>query len=135
MNRPLFTLLLCCLLHLAPVGLARDSIEVSPFGNVFTDLLEAFHADGTPCEGATTDMDEVCFRSHAVSVSYLAERLTEIVEGYDALGLKSGGWRSANGVWTVSLAFPNSSHGLLEVYLAEAPDNLVKGVIRLVPPR
>lgn len=135
MIRTLLSLLLVCLLQLVPVGLARDTIEVSPYGNVFTDLLAAFHADGIPCEGATTGMAEVCFHSHAVSASYLAERLTEIVAGYDAVGLKSGGWRSANGVWTVSLLLPNSSHGHLEIYLAEAPDNLVKGVIRLVDPR
>ena len=135
MIRTLSSLLTVCLLLLVPVGLARDSIEVSPFANVFTDLLEAFHAEGTPCEGATTGMAEVCFRSQAVSASYLAERLTEIVAGYDAVGLKSGGWRSANGVWTVSLLLPNSSYGHLEIYLADAPDNHVKGVIRLVDPR
>ena len=65
----------------------------------------------------------------------LAEGLTEIVAGYDAVGLESGGWPSANGVWTVSLLLTNSSYGHLDVYLAEAPDNHVKGVIRLVDPR
>ena len=135
MLRTSLTLILCGILLLAPAGLARDSIEASPYGNVFADLLEAFYAVGAPCEGATAAMAEVCFSSVAVSASYLAERLTEIVEGYNALGLKSAGWRSANGVWTVSLAFPNSSYGQLEVYLAEAPDSQVKGVIRLVTNR
>lgn len=135
MNRTVTTLLLSFLLALPSLGFARDSIEASPYGNVFADLLGAFHAEGTPCEGATTATSEMCFRSLAVSASYLAERLTEIVEGYEGVGLRSGGWRSANGVWTVSLAFPNSSYGQLEIYLAEVQDNQVRGVIRLVSNR
>jgi len=135
MNRTVLTLLLTGLLALPFVGFARDGIEASPYGNVFTDLMDAFHAEGTPCEGATTGMSEVCFKALAVSASYLAERLTEIVDGYEGVGLRSGGWRSANGVWTVALALPNSSYGQLEIYLAEVSDNQVRGVIRLVTNR
>lgn len=135
MIRTLLTSLFCALLLVAPAAFARDSIEASPYGNLFTDLLEAFHAVGAPCEGVATEAAEVCFRSQAVSASYLAERLSEIVQGYDSVGLQSGGWRAANGVWTVSLALPNRAYGYLEIFLAEATDNVVNGVIRLVPPR
>ncbi len=135
MNRTLLSLLLCCLLQFAPGALARDTIEASPYANVFEDLLVAFHAEDSPCEGGAGGMAEACFKAHLVSASYLAERLTEIVESYESVGLKSGGWRSANGVWTVALTFPNSSYGQLEIYLAEGQDKLVKGMFRLVDPR
>lgn len=127
--------LLCTLLLLSPSALARDTIDISPYGNVVADLLAAFHAEDVPCEGVATDVGEMCFRVQATSASYLAERLTEIVVDYDSVGLNSGGWRSGNGVWTVSLMLPNKSLGLLEIYLAEVPDNGVNGVIRLVAPR
>lgn len=135
MKRISHTLLLCALLFLGAVATARDSIEASPYGNVFTDLIAAFHAERVPCEGVATGVAEVCFRAETVSASYLAEKLTEIVNAYDSVGLSSGGWRSANGVWTVALALPNNKFGQLEIYLAEVPENLVKGVVRLVSPR
>lgn len=135
MTRGLLTLLSCLLLLLAPMGVARDSIEISPYGYVVSDLLAAFHAESVPCEGAVTEAAELCFEARAASASYLAERLTEIVAEYGAVGLASGGWRSGNGVWTVSLMLPNKNLGQLEVYLAEMPDNRVNGVMRLVPTR
>ncbi len=135
MNRTLLTLILCGLLQFAPAALARDTIEASPYANVLSDLLEAFHAEDSPCEGGAGGTAEACFHAHLVSASYLAERLTEIVESYEGVGLRSGGWRSANGVWTVALSFPNSSYGHLELYLAEGQDKLVKGMFRLVDPR
>jgi hypothetical protein len=135
MNRTNRILLLCALLSLGAFAAARDSIEASPYGNVFADLIAAFHAERVPCEGVATGIAEVCFRAETVSASYLAERLSEIVNAYDSVGLSSGGWRSANGVWTVALTLPNDRFGQLEIYLAEVPENLVKGVVRLVSPR
>lgn len=127
--------LLCALLLSAPFSSARDTIDISPYGNVVADLLAAFHAVDVPCEGVATDVGEMCFRAQATSASYLAERLIDIVSDYGSVGLDSGGWRSGNGVWTVSLMLPNKNLGHLEIYLAEVPENGVKGVIRLVAPR
>ncbi len=134
MKSAALSLLLCTACVLAPLASARDNIEVTPFGPILVDLLKAFHAKGVPCEGVATQSAEVCFESQAVGASYLAERLQELIASYEAIGLSNGDWRSANGVWTVSLKLPNSSYGQLEVYLAEAPGNLVKGVVRLVEP-
>ena len=96
--------------------------------------MQAFHARQVPCEGVATTEAEVCFEAHAVGASYLAERLEELIETYHPIGLANGGWRSANGVWTVSLKLPNSSYGQLHIYLAETSGSMVKGVVRLVEP-
>lgn len=128
------TLLLSGVLLLTPMTHARDSIDATPFGPVLTDLMAAFHAQSVPCEGVATTEAEVCFESRAVGASYLAERLVEILEAYESIGLTNGGWRSANGVWTVSLKLPNNSFGRLEIYLAETTSSMVKGVVRLVEP-
>lgn len=135
MMRRLLLLLLtsACLLPIS--AFARETIEASPYGIVLEDLLGAFHAVDVPCEGVPTGLAEACFRSDAVGASYLAERLTEIVADHASTGLSTGAWRSANGVWTVTLSFPNESYGHLEVYLAEAQDNCVNGMVRLVTGR
>jgi hypothetical protein len=135
MKRIATCLLLFAACSLAPVGLARETIEASQYGTVLEDLLAAFYAAGVPCEGAATATAEVCFRAEAVSASYLAERLDELLDTYGSAGLSSGEWRAANGVWNVTLAYPNSSYGYLDLYLAEAPDNCVNGIVRLVSPR
>lgn len=134
MKRLLTCILLSAVCLIAPAAAARDTIEASPYGMILDDLLGAFYADVVPCDDGSTGNAEVCFRAETVGASYLAERLTEVVAGYGSAGLRSDGWRSANGVWTVNLAFVNERHGRLEVYLAEAPDNCVRGVVRLVAP-
>lgn len=131
MFRALLHYSLTAVLLLVPVGAARDSIEAGPFGMVLSDLLTVFHAEEVPCEDGANEAPEVCFIATSVGASYLAERLSELVDGYHSAGLRGGSWRSANGVWAVSLSFENRGYGKLEIYLAEAPDNCVRGLIRL----
>ncbi len=132
MLRALLPTLLAAVLLLTPVSFARDSIEAGPFGMVLADLLTIFHAQEVPCDDGATEAPEVCFVAMSVGASYLAERLGELVAGYGSAGLRDGSWRSANGVWAVSLSFENRSYGELKIYLAEAPDNCVRGLVRLV---
>lgn len=135
MKRIASYLLLTAAACLAPFGVARETIEASQYGMFLEDLLTAFYATGVPCEGVATSTAEVCFRSDVVGAGFLAERLDQLLGTYGPVGLTSGNWRSANGVWNVTLAFPNSSYGYLDLYLAEAPDNCVNGIVRLVTPR
>lgn len=115
-----------------PGALASSDIEASPFGMVVGDLLVAFHADEVPCEDGANDSLELCFSAASVGVSYLAERLTELVDSYEPAGLSQGEWRAANGVWAVTLVFHNQAYGRLEVYLAETMGAGVRGLARLV---
>lgn len=131
MSRTLVTILLLGLLTAAPV-LARDNVEASPYGMVVSDLLMSFHANEVPCEDGAVEDPEVCFMVTSVGASYLAERLTTLVESYAPAGLSQGEWRAANGVWAVSLAFRNDSYGRLDVYLAETLGSGVRGMVRLV---
>ena len=134
MLRLLTRYLLTAAIMLTPLAAARDSIEASPFGMVLADVLTTFHASEVPCDDGANEAPEVCFVAVSVGASYLAERLSELVIGYGSTGLHGGSWRSANGVWAVSLSFENRSYGKLEIYLAEAPDNCVRGLVRLVSP-
>lgn len=131
MRQSLIRLLLAAVLW-APVALARDNIEASPYGMVLSDLLLSFHADEVPCEDGTVEAPEVCFFVSSVGASYLAERLTALVDAYAPAGLSHGEWRAANGVWAVALAFRNAGYGHLEVYLAETLGAGVRGLVRLV---
>jgi hypothetical protein len=130
MRRILTTTLLLGLL--AWPAVARDNVEASPYGMVVSDLLLSFHADEVPCEDGSVEAPEVCFMVTSVGASYLAERLTVLVESYAPAGLSQGEWRAANGVWAVSLAFRNDSYGRLDVYLAETLGSGVRGMVRLV---
>ncbi len=134
MTRTLLNLLICAAFVFAPAGLARDTVSASAYGMLLEDLLEAFYAEIVPCDDGANGVAEVCFLSDTASASYLAERLGEVAESYDYAGLRSGGWRAANGVWTVRLSFPNDLYGQLEVFLAETQDARVKGLVRLVKP-
>lgn len=134
MNRTLACLLLVAACALAPATFARDTLHASAYGLVLDDLLVAFYADIVPCDDGANGVPEICFLTETVGAAFLAERLSDVVSDYRSAGLSSGGWRSANGVWTVTLSFANYPYGLLEVYLAETPDNCVKGLVRLVKP-
>lgn len=134
MLRILLRYLLFAVLLLTSVSSARDTIEAGPFGMVLGDILATFHANEAPCDDGANGAPEVCFIAASVGASYLAERLSELVSGYGSAGLRGSSWRSANGVWAVSLSFENRSYGKLEIYLAEAPNNCVRGLVRLVSP-
>lgn len=121
---------------LTPSALALETIEASPYGGLLTELLTVVYAESVPCGDEATGFESVCFFSQAVGVEYLMERVTELAGEYEAAGLSKGEWLSSNGVWAVTLAFPNVKHGQLELFLlADATLKNVKGMVRLIPAR
>ncbi|MFO7546256.1 MAG: hypothetical protein R6W77_12265 [Trueperaceae bacterium] len=119
-------------LPLASVSHARDGIDASPFAPVVADLLSAFFATETACDGLA-EIDELCFFVSPAGASYLAQQLERVVQEHRPAGLSLGEWRAANGVWAVELEFGDARRGSLEVYLAEVTDATVRGVMRYLP--
>ena len=121
-----FLLTLVCVSH------ARDGIDASPFASVVDDLIVAFFATETTCDGLV-DIDEICFVVPAAGASYLAQQIERVVDDHGPTGLSAGEWRAANGVWAIELSFGDVRKGTLEVYLAEVTDAVVRGVMRYLP--
>ncbi len=115
------------------VACARDSLMASAYGPVVVDLLGAFGAEETLCPLATYQHD-LCFEVEPAGAAWLAGRLAEVVDGYASAGLRSGDWRSANGVWSVTLSF-GGAYGWVELYLTEVGQGSVRGTFVFHEPR
>src|SRR5690606_35408747 len=100
--RRILVVLVATILPLTSVSFARDGIDASPFAPVVADLLTAFFATETTCDGLA-DIDELCFVVPAAGASYLAQQLERVVLEHRPAGLSLGEWRAANGVWAVEL--------------------------------
>lgn len=116
------------------VASARDSLMSSPYGPVVSDLLKAFTAEETLCPLSTYQHD-LCFAVELAGAGYLAERLESVVATYSAANLRSGGWRAANGVWSVTLTFGGGHHGSVELFLTEVGQGSVRGTFVFHEPR
>lgn len=115
------------------VASARDSLMASAYGPVVADLLDAFGAEETLCPLATYQHD-LCFEVEPAGAAWLAERLAVVVDTYAAADLHSGDWRSANGVWSVSLSF-DGTYGWVELFLTEVGQGSVRGTFVFHEPR
>jgi len=121
-------------LLLLGVASARDSVLSSAYAPVVGDLLEVFQAEETLCPLATYQYD-LCFEVRWAGASRLAELVEAVVADYEAAGLRGGGWRAANGVWSVRLAFGDGGYGQLELFLTEVAPGTVNGTFVFHPPR
>jgi len=113
---------------------AKDSLMASAYGPVVSDLLAAFHAEEDVCS-LTTYQHDVCFVASPSGASALAEALTDVVELYGPAELRTGTWRSANGVWAVELTFGTGAYGSVELFLTELEAGSVRGVFIFHEPR
>jgi len=121
-------------LLLLGVASARDSVLSSAYAPVVGDLLEVFQAEETLCPLATYQYD-LCFEVRWAGASRLAELVEAVVADYEAAGLRGGGGRAANGVWSVRLAFGDGGYGQLELFLTEVAPGTVNGTFVFHPPR
>lgn len=117
------------------VASARDSLMASAYAPVVADLMEAFQAEETLCPLATYQHD-LCFEAKPAGATWLAEQLAAVVADYAPADLRSGDWRSANGVWSVALSFgEGDGYGWVEVFLAETGPGAVRGTFVFHEPR
>ena len=126
----------CAVMLAAALGVAsaKDSLMASAYAPVVRDLMEAFGAVETLCPLATFQHD-VCFEASPAGASQLAEQLAEVVSGYEPADLRVGDWRSANGVWAVTLRFGSGAYGAIDLYLAEVGPGAVRGTFIFHEPR
>lgn len=127
-------LLALAIVSVCAFSAAKDSLMASAYGPVVTDLLAAFHAEEDVCSLATYQHD-VCFVARPTGAATLAEVLTDVVTLYGPAELRTGTWRSANGVWAVELTFGTGAYGSVELFLTEAEAGSVRGVFIFHEPR
>lgn len=118
---------------LAAVGpaAARGDLGRSAYGPVAQDLVAAAFGVVVACE-VVLDADTVCFASAPATVAGVAEAIEALV-ARSAGRLERGAWTSANGVHRVDLTLVDGAWGTLEVWLREAGDREVRGMLRFVP--